>query len=114
MKGAIGLITATSSQSGSPGSVVAGLKPVAAEFSGARGLKEGLVEEGSRGTVGKPGEGGARVSMAGFKTTSGNERRHTCLQFTGHGGRGRSDGQARQRVLQAGGDDGGCRRGGHC
>lgn len=49
------LITATSSQGRSPGSVVAGLKPVAAEFSGARGLKEGLVEEGSRGTVGKPG-----------------------------------------------------------
>lgn len=38
--------------------MVVGLKPVAAGFSGARGLKEGLVEEGSRGTVGKPGEGG--------------------------------------------------------
>lgn len=35
-----------------------GLKPVAAGFSGARGLKEALVEEGSRGTVGKPGEEG--------------------------------------------------------
>lgn len=35
--------------------MVAGLKPVAAEFKGVRGLKEGLVEEGSRGTVGKPG-----------------------------------------------------------
>lgn len=31
---------------------------MAAEFSGARGLKEGLVEEGSRGTVGKPEEEG--------------------------------------------------------
>lgn len=39
----------------SPGSVLAGLKLVAAGFRGARGLKEGLVEEGSRGTVGKPG-----------------------------------------------------------
>lgn len=38
-----------------PGSVVAGLKLVAAGFSGVRGLKEGLVAEGSRGTVGKPG-----------------------------------------------------------
>lgn len=34
------------------------MKPVAVGFSGARGLKEGLVEEGSRGTVGKPGEEG--------------------------------------------------------
>lgn len=39
-----------------PGSVVAGLKLVAAGFSGVRGLREGLVEEGSSGTVGKPGE----------------------------------------------------------
>lgn len=31
------------------------MKLVAAGFSGVRGLKEGLVEEGSRGTVGKPG-----------------------------------------------------------
>lgn len=31
------------------------MKLVAAGFRGARGLKEGLVEEGSRGTVGKPG-----------------------------------------------------------
>lgn len=37
-----------------PGSVVAGLKPVVAGFSGVRGLRAGLVEEGSRGTVGKP------------------------------------------------------------
>lgn len=35
--------------------MVAGLKLVAPGFSGVRGLKEGLVEEGSRGTVGKPG-----------------------------------------------------------
>lgn len=39
-----------------PGSVVAGLKLAAAGFSGVRGVKEGPVEEGSRGTVGKPGE----------------------------------------------------------
>lgn len=38
-----------------PGSVVAELKLVAAGFSGVSGLKEGLVEDGSRGTVGKPG-----------------------------------------------------------
>lgn len=37
-----------------PGSVVAGLKLVEAGFSGVRGLRVGLVEEGSRGTVGKP------------------------------------------------------------
>lgn len=37
-----------------PGSVVAGLKLVAAGLSGVRGVREGLVEEGSRGTVGKP------------------------------------------------------------
>lgn len=72
MRGRHGLITATSSQSGSPGSVVAGLKPVGAEFSGARGLKEGLVEEGSRGTVGNPG-GGTRVNMGGLKTKAGNK-----------------------------------------
>lgn len=38
-----------------PGSVAEGLKLVAAGLSGVRGLREGLVEEGSRGTVGKPG-----------------------------------------------------------
>lgn len=37
-----------------PGSVLAGLKLVAAGFSGVSGLREGLVDEGSRGTVGKP------------------------------------------------------------
>lgn len=37
-----------------PGSVVVGLKLVELGFSGLRGLREGLVEEGSRGTVGKP------------------------------------------------------------
>lgn len=45
-----------------PGSVVAGLKLVAAGFSGVRGLKEGLVEEGSRGTVGKPGGEGKTLT----------------------------------------------------
>lgn len=39
-----------------PGSVVAGLKVAAAGFRGERGLKAGPVEEGSSGTVGKPGE----------------------------------------------------------
>lgn len=40
--------------------MVAGLKPVVAGFSGVSGLRAGLrlVEEGSRGTVGKPGRGG--------------------------------------------------------
>lgn len=37
-----------------PGSVVAGWKVVEAGFSGERGLREGLVEVGSRGTVGRP------------------------------------------------------------
>lgn len=37
-----------------PGSVVAGLKPVVAGFSGVSGLRAGLLDEGSRGTVGKP------------------------------------------------------------
>lgn len=37
-----------------PGSVVAGLKLALAGFSGVRGLRDGLLEEGSRGTVGKP------------------------------------------------------------
>lgn len=37
-----------------PGSVVAGFKPAVAGFSGARGVREGLVEVGRRGTVGKP------------------------------------------------------------
>lgn len=73
--------------------MVAGLKPVAAEFSGARGLKEGLGEEGSSGTVGKPGEGGhasTRLDSELKQEASGQ----TCLQFAGHGGRGRGDGQA--------------------
>lgn len=35
--------------------MAAGLKLAEAGFSGVRGLREGLVEEGSRGTVGKPG-----------------------------------------------------------
>lgn len=38
----------------SPGSVVAGFKPAVAGFSGGRGVSEGLVEVGRRGTVGKP------------------------------------------------------------
>lgn len=38
-----------------PGSVVVGLKIAEAGFSGVRGLREGLAEDGSRGTVGKPG-----------------------------------------------------------
>lgn len=38
-----------------PGSVVAGLKVAAAGFRGDRGLKAGPVEEGSSGTVGRPG-----------------------------------------------------------
>lgn len=46
-----------------PGSVVEGLKLVAAGFSGVRGLREGLVEEGSRGTVGKPGGEGNTNNM---------------------------------------------------
>lgn len=47
-----------------PGSVAAGLKLVAAGFRGVRGLKEGLVEEGSRGTVGKPGwKRGQHINM---------------------------------------------------
>lgn len=37
-----------------PGSVVAGWKVAEAGFSGERGLREGLVEVGSRGTVGRP------------------------------------------------------------
>lgn len=41
-----------------PGSVVAGLKLVAAGLRGVRGLRDGLVEEGSRGTVGRPEEEG--------------------------------------------------------
>lgn len=32
------------------------MKPVVAGFSGVRGLRAGLVDEGSRGTVGKPDE----------------------------------------------------------
>lgn len=46
--------------------MVVGLKPVAAGFSGARGLKEGLVEVGSRGTVGRPGEEGRWLTGVGF------------------------------------------------
>lgn len=38
----------------SPGSVVEGLKVVEAGLRGVSGLREGLPEEGSRGTVGKP------------------------------------------------------------
>lgn len=37
-----------------PGSVVDGLKVVAAGFSGVTGLKEGLMVDGRRGTVGNP------------------------------------------------------------
>lgn len=37
-----------------PGSVVAELKLVEAGFNGARGVREGAVDEGSSGTVGKP------------------------------------------------------------
>lgn len=37
-----------------PGIVVAGLKPVVAGFSGVSGPRAWLLEEGSRGTVGKP------------------------------------------------------------
>lgn len=37
-----------------PGSVAAGLKPAGAGLSGVRGESDGLLEEGSRGTVGKP------------------------------------------------------------
>lgn len=38
-----------------PGSVVAGLKEAAAGLRGVRWLKAGPVEEGSSGTVGRPG-----------------------------------------------------------
>lgn len=37
-----------------PGSVAAGVKPVEVGFRGPRGVREGVVDEGSRGTVGKP------------------------------------------------------------
>lgn len=41
-------------QNDPPGSVVAGLKLAVAGFSGVSGVREGLVEVGSKGTVGKP------------------------------------------------------------
>lgn len=42
-----------------PGTVEAGLRVVTAGFSGVMEVKEGLEEEGRRGTVGRPGgEGG--------------------------------------------------------
>ncbi len=53
-----------------PGSVVEGLKLVAAGFSGVRGLREGLVEEGSRGTVGKPGGKGDKNNTLDKNTQS--------------------------------------------
>lgn len=56
-----------------PGSVAEGLKLVAAGFSGVRGLREGLVEEGSRGTVGKPGDEG---------DTNNTLHKNTCSTYT--------------------------------
>lgn len=82
------------------------MKAAAAGFSGVRGLKEGVVEEGSRGTVGNPGGGGGGDGKltSGIKHACGKEGgAHTCLQLTGHGGRGSTDRQAGQRIVQAGG-----------
>lgn len=84
------------------------MKLVAAGFRGVRGLKEGLVEEGSRGTVGKPGSGGGSTLTWWNKNLENTKyfrlpielqmcvggkrvRAMTCLQFTGHGGRGCAD-----------------------
>lgn len=94
------------------------MKLVAAGFRGGRGVREVLEEVGSRGTVGRPGwetnntwheiipsnytvdyflrmrtsfsVAGTREreNMRERKDTREKERRNTCLQLTGYGGRG--------------------------